>query len=89
MTRTVSSGGKVFAAKAWIPSAVAVTSLARTSDVRGAGDLELLATLKAELRPFSILELALRAFHPGASRKEERWGWLGVLVLRSVLNSRK
>jgi hypothetical protein len=43
----------------------------------------------AELRVVLIFKLALRAFHPGASRKEHRWEWLGVLVLGSVLNSRK
>jgi hypothetical protein len=38
---------------------------------------------------FWIIGLAPRAFHPGASRKEERWEWLGVPVLGSVLNYRK
>ena len=55
----------------------------------GTGEFRRSATVDTELGILWILGLALRAFHPGASRKEDRWDWLGVLVLGSVLNSRK
>ena len=52
-------------------------------------DFQLATALVTEAGVLLVLKLALRAFHPGASRKEVRWEWLGVLVLGSVLNSRK
>jgi len=47
------------------------------------------AALGTEAGVLLVLKAALRAFHPGASRMEDGWDWLGLLVLWSVLNSRK
>ena len=78
----------------WFPKFLrAVTAeLIDRKDFRTAlrtGEDESGRTLPAELLVIRVIRLALRAFHPGASRMEERWEWLGVLVLGSVLNSRK
>jgi hypothetical protein len=54
-----------------------------------ASEDEFRRTFPAELLVTRIIRLALRAFHPGASRVEDGWDRLGVLVLGSVLNYRK